>query len=290
MRDCSDGDACTTDRCDAATGDCTHEPLTDTACDDHDPCTGPDRCQGGACVGVNICAPNEECTAEGTCRPAVASGCVNQPDGATCSDGDACTEKDECQAEHCIGGTRRRCDDGNPCTIDGCTPQVGCTTEAAPDGLGCDDGDECTNGAACQGGSCGAAECTVVARQVEEADGTTAIEVDCAALAIVTKGSCQARALLAPQDPATAPLALGLRRRRIPTAAELVGRPITNSVKRPLGRRNSGRVVLRLQLTQRGQQLLSQAAGGSLRVEVRAKIRRAGSRVRVTRFLNLLRR
>ncbi len=42
---CDDGDACTTDACDQATG-CVYSPIT---CDDQDPCTA-DTCADGACV------------------------------------------------------------------------------------------------------------------------------------------------------------------------------------------------------------------------------------------------
>lgn len=46
---CNDGNPCTNDTCNAATG-CAHAFNTD-ACDDGDACTLNDRCSGGACVG-----------------------------------------------------------------------------------------------------------------------------------------------------------------------------------------------------------------------------------------------
>lgn len=44
------------------------------------------------------------------------------------------------------------CDDGNPCTVDTCAGQAGCTFVPA-DGA-CDDGDPCTVGDTCKGGAC----------------------------------------------------------------------------------------------------------------------------------------
>jgi len=51
-KDCSDGNPCTEDQCDVATGTCSNLPVpAGTACDDGDPCTETSTCQGGACVG-----------------------------------------------------------------------------------------------------------------------------------------------------------------------------------------------------------------------------------------------
>ncbi len=45
-----------------------------------------------------------------------------------------------------------KCDDGNPCTDDGCAPLAGCFN--TPNQLPCDDGDPCTDGDVCQAGAC----------------------------------------------------------------------------------------------------------------------------------------
>lgn len=50
-RDCDDGNPCTDDACDAATG-CRHAANT-AACDDGDPCSAPDVCSGGVCDGAS---------------------------------------------------------------------------------------------------------------------------------------------------------------------------------------------------------------------------------------------
>ncbi|GMV41993.1 MAG: hypothetical protein AMXMBFR64_37090 [Myxococcales bacterium] len=46
-----------------------------------------------------------------------------------------------------------KCDDGNPCTDDGCIPLQGCTHDQLT-GAACDDGDPCTLGDACTQGAC----------------------------------------------------------------------------------------------------------------------------------------
>jgi slime mold repeat-containing protein len=46
------------------------------------------------------------------------------------------------------------CDDGNPCTVDGCDVTGACTHVKAPDGTPCDDGNRCTMQDACNAGVC----------------------------------------------------------------------------------------------------------------------------------------
>jgi hypothetical protein len=53
----------------------------------------------------------------------------------------------------CAGGPSV-CDDGNVCTIDGCSPGTGCTHTPAPDGTSCNDGNACTVNDACSNGTC----------------------------------------------------------------------------------------------------------------------------------------
>jgi hypothetical protein len=50
---CNDKNSCTIDSLEAARGKCLHEPLPDlTLCDDADPCTIADTCNGGLCIAV----------------------------------------------------------------------------------------------------------------------------------------------------------------------------------------------------------------------------------------------
>ena len=91
------------------------------------PCDGPGVCVNGVCQYNNpvICIPPDQC------HNAV---CVNgvcqyppKPDGATCDDGNPCTENDICRNGVCAG-TPVNTDDGNPCTADACDPSTGVIT------------------------------------------------------------------------------------------------------------------------------------------------------------------
>ncbi len=188
---CDDGNPCTNDVCNSTTG-CRHDTNT-RSCDDGNPCTEGDGCTDGVCTaGENYtcaactsdadCAPHDDgqvCNGtlfcfEGRCsidpRTVVecppASACAVQrcdaasglcipvpaPEGSDCSDDDACTLFDVCVAGACAGQLAS-CDDGNPCTLDGCADPLGCTHDPNAGGP-CDDGDECTNGDACRAGIC----------------------------------------------------------------------------------------------------------------------------------------
>ena len=117
--DCDDGDPCTVDTCDPASG-CVHTPVD---CDDGDPCT-VDTCDPiSGCVHTPIdCDDGDPCTVD-TCDP-VTGGCVHTP--VDCDDGDSCTV-DTC--DPATGGcvhTPVDCDDGDPNTVDTCDPNQGC--------------------------------------------------------------------------------------------------------------------------------------------------------------------
>jgi hypothetical protein len=95
---CDDGDACTDDACDPATGECVFTPNID--CDDGDACT------------------------DDSCDPATGL-CVNTPN-VDCDDGDACTD-DSCDPATglCVNTPNIDCDDGDVCTDDSCDPATG---------------------------------------------------------------------------------------------------------------------------------------------------------------------
>ncbi len=138
-RDCDDGNPCTDDSCDPASG-CINIPNS-LACDDGNACTTNDLCADGVCVsGTPLdCADSNPCT-DDICDPA--SGCDHPPNSAICDDGDACTSGDVCTAGVCVGGGPPTCDDGNPCTDDSCDPASGCVF--TPNSIPCDDGNSCT--------------------------------------------------------------------------------------------------------------------------------------------------
>lgn len=123
--DCDDGDACTTNLCDAVNGECGYRTIEGccaaaTDCDDGNPCTD-DTCGGstcahapraGCCTADTDCNDGSECTRD-TCdtstssctTSAIADCCVS---GATrpCYTGGAATlNVGECAGgmEHCVG-------------------------------------------------------------------------------------------------------------------------------------------------------------------------------------------
>ncbi len=162
--DCDNlSDGCNTGVCDVTLQECKKVPLTGSLpCDDADPCTQDDACQGGACVGepyscddgqpctTDQCDGDGSCSAEllngfclidGTCRsdsePDPNNPCQaclttqstsawSAADGGACDDGDDCTNADSCSAGSCSGTTYSCPDDGLTCTSEQCTD--------APDG------------------------------------------------------------------------------------------------------------------------------------------------------------
>ena len=109
---CDDGDMCTVDICDPGSGDCSHVADA-TVCNDGNPCT-EDVCVGGA-----------------------TAHCENTPFNGPCNDGDACTIGEACDGGTCQGGVEPNCNDKNPCTVDSCSPMVGCVNEPLPGGTSC---------------------------------------------------------------------------------------------------------------------------------------------------------
>ena len=134
IKNCDDGNACTTDTCDAALG-CKHQNNADT-CDDGDQCTTGDHCVNGKCTkgGVANCDDGNPCTQELGCSPI--TGCQHNPlsnvackfsgdkfcgqgtcgngqcfpkDGGNCDDDDACTITSFCAGGSCVGGQPYDC-------------------------------------------------------------------------------------------------------------------------------------------------------------------------------------
>jgi len=153
---CDDGNPCTEDSCDPASG-CVHLPKDDgTTCDDGNACTLDDRCQAGRCRpgSPKECPPDANpCTAE-VCAGSTGE-CISVPVAGPCDDGDRCTVGDRCLDGRCVGGEQPLpCDDGNPCTDDSCDPASGCVHVLSDDGTPCDDGSACTDHDQCLGGVC----------------------------------------------------------------------------------------------------------------------------------------
>ena len=102
--ECSDGDLCTTDTCDAKTGICSYKALD---CDDGNACTLGEACDGklGVCIkGTPVdCDDNNECTLDtcdtktGLCSHAPIKGCV-----PSCKVDSDCPDKGYCNEVKCV--------------------------------------------------------------------------------------------------------------------------------------------------------------------------------------------
>jgi hypothetical protein len=123
----------------------------------------------GAPLPERACVLHSDCIdvtdRPGPCERAVCiageSRCAIEPllDGTPCSDEDACTTGDVCQAGVCAGPDVVSCDDGNPCTDEVCDRDEGCV--ASDNTAPCEDGNPCTEGDVCAAGACvsGTNEC-----------------------------------------------------------------------------------------------------------------------------------
>ncbi|MBI5495034.1 MAG: hypothetical protein HY904_08390, partial [Deltaproteobacteria bacterium] len=104
-----DGNPCTVDGCDPASGVTHVASAAGTACGDGNACNGDEACDGaGTCAAALpvVCAALDQCHDVGTCDPATGA-CSNpaKPDGTACSDGDACTQTDACVGGACAGAS-----------------------------------------------------------------------------------------------------------------------------------------------------------------------------------------
>ena len=186
---CDDGDPCTADSCDAQNG-CTHtcvctSPCTtasvagesSTECNDDNACTLDQCVQGSAtgvcastsltCVHTTINCDDGDDTTFDTCDPTL--GCQHKtlpPVGQSCKDSDCQTIIGKCGVGICdtpngpCDLTLIDCDDGDPCTQDGCSATTGCQhINIANCGAGCksvidcEDRDPCTTDT-CVDGNC----------------------------------------------------------------------------------------------------------------------------------------
>ena len=133
---CNDGNLCTDDSCESATG-CEHS-FNALPCDDGDWCTVGDICGDGVCfAGSELpnCDDGDLCTEDG-CDPA--GGCFHT--AKVCDDQDLCTI-DTCHAKtgDCLFSPKTMsCEPCSSAVCDGATGEVACLP------LDCDDEDACT--------------------------------------------------------------------------------------------------------------------------------------------------
>jgi hypothetical protein len=146
--------------CNAVTGACSNPVKADgSSCSDGNACTQSDTCQAGVCNSGSpvICTALDQCHDAGTCDTSTgACSNPNKGDGTSCSDGNACTQTDTCEAGVCAGVNPVVCTAADQChQIGVCDPGSGvCSSPIAPDGTTCDDANACTAGETCSGGLC----------------------------------------------------------------------------------------------------------------------------------------
>jgi hypothetical protein len=158
--ECSDGDLCTDDKCDPATG-CHFSPVPEgQPCEDGSKCTMADQCLNGVCKsGPQVQCEDDhpdDCTSP-QCNPesGACDTMTSLPEGSPCKDGDACTDYDTCNADgECLVGSPHECTAQHPCRSAWCNSnaQEGtnpCISEWKDNGVGCDDGDQCTEDDMC---------------------------------------------------------------------------------------------------------------------------------------------
>jgi hypothetical protein len=151
---CGDGDPCTADFC--STGTCQHTTHPNgTSCADGTVCNGAETCQAGTCTPGTplVCNDGNACTTD-SCDPSGGCQAVALADGTGCADGTVCNGAETCQSGVCTPGAPLTCADGNPCTNDACNALTGCQFPAGTDGTPCADGTVCNGAETCSGGSC----------------------------------------------------------------------------------------------------------------------------------------
>ncbi|MBZ5640777.1 MAG: FG-GAP-like repeat-containing protein, partial [Acidobacteriia bacterium] len=122
--------------CDTGTGICSNpDKPNDSACNDGNACTQTDTCQTGVCIGSNpvSCTPLDQCHEAGVCDTGTGI-CTNpaRANGWPCSDANACTQSDTCQAGACVGSNPVVCTPLDQCHDAGvCDPATGVCSNPA---------------------------------------------------------------------------------------------------------------------------------------------------------------
>ncbi len=177
--------ACRKNRCDSKTGLCAFKALDGAqhGCDDGDPCTTADACNGGSCAGKQAPCP-----------------CNKTLDCMGREDGDPCTGTLYCDvaAGRCRPNlaTVPRCDprDDLACLHRRCDPATGtCRLQPRVEGLRCEDGNPCTAGDTCRAGGCMAGKPGCGCAKDADCAGYGATATACSAPVVCDKGAGQCR-------------------------------------------------------------------------------------------------
>jgi hypothetical protein len=166
-----DGVACSGGLC--LSGSCQAvDCVTDSQCDDLDPCTGQERCVANFCAAGTplACAAPSQCEV-GVCLPGQGCAAVPVADGSSCDDGLSTTGADACfggvcqgtliSGAVCIGDAD--CAAPLECTVGVCDASSGCQVAPATDGTLCASG-----GGVCVTGSCLLIDCTIGTRRQQQ--------------------------------------------------------------------------------------------------------------------------
>lgn len=157
---CHSDNTCITGECRAKEGCMFRNNPDGIGCNDNNPCTLNDECYNGMCA-VSIpkdCSYLDTFCTVGACD-ILTGDCIELPrnEGADCDDGLQCTLDDKCVTGKCKGH-QNECFDNNPCTINVCTEESGCTvqyeTETGQCIPGCTQDSECPLGFNCFDGTC----------------------------------------------------------------------------------------------------------------------------------------
>ncbi len=153
----SDLASCKSGYCDEKANKCATKPApAGTACNDKNLCTQTDKCDSaGACKGSNPKACSGDACNTGVCDPGSgACGKKAKPNGTSCNDSNACTQKDTCQSGKCTGADPKVCK-GDACNTGVCATSTGaCGLKPKANGTSCTDGEACTKPDACKSGKC----------------------------------------------------------------------------------------------------------------------------------------
>ncbi len=110
-----------------------------------------DKCGNGTVDAGEQCDPGS--SGVSACCTASCSFVTN---GTSCSDGNACTKTDSCQAGVCVGSSPVTCAAADAChTVGVCNTSTGvCSNPVATDGTSCNDSNACTQTDKCAAGVC----------------------------------------------------------------------------------------------------------------------------------------
>ena len=163
--DCDDGNECTDDSCDPATG-CVNTSTTPRSATTATPAPRGDACSRRQLrrAPALSCDDGDPCT-DDSCAAGI--GCVHVNNIAPCDDGNLCTVADSFAPSATASAVRRpTATMATDAPTDSCDPAVGCdhSHNTAP----CDDASACTNGDVCAAGVCSGAAITC-----DDGDGCT---------------------------------------------------------------------------------------------------------------------